>query len=702
MVRLSPARLQLMLFSLSFSSVYGGDEDPSKYTHVDLPRCYDALEQSDRNPLDWQLDFDEYFQFLQLMGLPQIYEERPLSFTGEFTYLACLCEERGGSEQCCLGESPAIDISPLENRHTDPSWKLNELDEEYLHMLCKLTEEGISEILADKTASPDTPAPNSSPGFGNKPDTPNPPANPPIPTPAPTSDAPTPAPTSDAPERFVRPMSVEYRITVSSSSDSTAYVTDLVAAMDLLAPQVVHEVQELDEQQRRLLSRNLRWHNVKRHLQTGVVVQLPSSIISTEPSSCPEDVALGNFCKTVNAGVTLVSPTRLDTFEEERYRQALTDAISEGRLQTELENVRPDSPTRILPPTSAVDPPQEDPPEGDDNDGVSTAVILGIVIALIWPLAVLGYFIVSRVRKHKAHRKNNKQFSVIHHTYATTYNHRQGPDSSEYTGDSYDDRTNRAGKDLESFNSAKRESKTNVFFGIKPLLGSEPARSLLSDSHSEDGAAHTSLSAIAASIGALSPGAAAVLAAGRKHDDESVGSDASHHDWYNASSTHSDPIESLEAQAFSPDAQIESDTMVVNSVKVASSCSDNAFSDSFASSSNMESPPAMTPSNEDESDSSDADSPSEATPKEAGVAGDIPSVIQEQDEIHTKLESLVRLKVPGEINNVDEMMLQFKGREEELLQSLRAMPDAQEPKVTKKPQVQRQKSSPMWPFGWGR
>lgn len=54
------------------------------------------------------------------------------------------------------------------------------------------------------------------------------------------------------------------------------------------------------------------------------------------------------------------------------------------------------------------------------------------------------------------------------------------------------------------------------------------------------------------------------------------------------------------------------------------------------------------------------------------------------------MEALVRRVVPEEIDNVDEMMPQFKGREEELVETLRTM---QERAVAQKARVQGQKAA---------
>ena len=55
------------------------------------------------------------------------------------------------------------------------------------------------------------------------------------------------------------------------------------------------------------------------------------------------------------------------------------------------------------------------------------------------------------------------------------------------------------------------------------------------------------------------------------------------------------------------------------------------------------------------------------------LASDTFSRNQKTDEIRGEVEALVRRVVPDEIDNVDEMMLQFRGREEELLETLRTM-----------------------------
>jgi hypothetical protein len=58
---------------------------------------------------------------------------------------------------------------------------------------------------------------------------------------------------------------------------------------------------------------------------------------------------------------------------------------------------------------------------------------------------------------------------------------------------------------------------------------------------------------------------------------------------------------------------------------------------------------------------------------ESVSGSDDPSKAKKRAEVREEVEALVRRVVPEEIDNVDEMMNQFKGREEELVETLRTM-----------------------------
>jgi hypothetical protein len=61
------------------------------------------------------------------------------------------------------------------------------------------------------------------------------------------------------------------------------------------------------------------------------------------------------------------------------------------------------------------------------------------------------------------------------------------------------------------------------------------------------------------------------------------------------------------------------------------------------------------------------------SPSVATSLSDTASKAQKREEVKSEVEALVRRVAPEEIDNVDEMMNQFKGREEELVETLRTM-----------------------------
>jgi hypothetical protein len=74
----------------------------------------------------------------------------------------------------------------------------------------------------------------------------------------------------------------------------------------------------------------------------------------------------------------------------------------------------------------------------------------------------------------------------------------------------------------------------------------------------------------------------------------------------------------------------------------------------------------------------------------SGSQSSTPSKAQKRHELRAQVEELVQRVVPEEIHNVDEMMLQFRGREEELIETLRTM---QERAVAQKARQGAQKAA---------
>lgn len=82
--------------------------------------------------------------------------------------------------------------------------------------------------------------------------------------------------------------------------------------------------------------------------------------------------------------------------------------------------------------------------------------------------------------------------------------------------------------------------------------------------------------------------------------------------------------------------------------------------------------------------------PSVSAASESVSQASSPSKARKREELRAQVEELVRRVVPEEIENVDEMMLQFRGREEELVETLRTM---QERAVAQKARQGAQKAA---------
>lgn len=90
------------------------------------------------------------------------------------------------------------------------------------------------------------------------------------------------------------------------------------------------------------------------------------------------------------------------------------------------------------------------------------------------------------------------------------------------------------------------------------------------------------------------------------------------------------------------------------------------------------------------SDSDSRHSQSQSRGSASVASNSSPSKTRKQEEWRAEVEDLVQRVVPEEMQNVDEMMLQFRGREEELIETLRTM---QERQIAQKARVGAQKAA---------
>lgn len=92
----------------------------------------------------------------------------------------------------------------------------------------------------------------------------------------------------------------------------------------------------------------------------------------------------------------------------------------------------------------------------------------------------------------------------------------------------------------------------------------------------------------------------------------------------------------------------------------------------------------------DDSSSMDPSAAGTAFTVNASLGSETPSNLKKRSEIRAEVEDLVRKVVPDEAENIDEMMRQFYGREEELLETLRSM---QERAIAQRQRLASQKSA---------
>ncbi|KAG7341516.1 hypothetical protein IV203_023468 [Nitzschia inconspicua] len=326
--------------------------------------CYSAMEESvANNEGDRRMDAESYVDFVKLYGpngfLEDVEEfaDLPLILQSNFNILACLCQ-KNSEDTCCVGSRAAIETDGSFADETP-----TQAEQSYLFLVCSLTSVTIDRVLQSS-------APSASPTI-----TPEPTTGPTV-TPFPTflSSETTSAPVAGAEIE----VSVTYNIGVPEGSLSADCEDGLIGAMNSLAPQVLAEV-EL----RKLRATNRRLRSVL--LDTSI-----SSFVEVE---CPDGVADSDTCEAVTASMTLLfQPTESDpegvaaTFQEN-----LESAIFAGDLQ-ELLNC---TEVYILD-QSIVD----TPPPTSTSRSVSGG---GIAAAVIGSLALVGViaFLINRTQERK-------------------------------------------------------------------------------------------------------------------------------------------------------------------------------------------------------------------------------------------------------------------------------------------------------------
>jgi hypothetical protein len=583
---------------------------------------------------------------------------------------------------------------------------------------------------------PGTPTTAPVPGGADTPTTGPVPGGPGTPTNAPVDGTAAPSTTS------VRVANVEYDIAVGNRPESgmvafqTANLADLVSAMDVLAPQIASET--FDSRRRNL---KVRVSGVLRR-RLDAQVQLPTSIGTVDNIECDPSVASeDDFCQTISHDISLELSGEDDTEDSVTlFQAALNNAILNQQLQQELMRVNPDTPVRVTTGSGAS------PSDGDSDSGLTAGATAGIVVgALLFGLVPIVAFFVLRNRKpaekdeageFKAFEGSNSdvqgdelakadQSSVSDSLYTDAaiqlddvappaflganqpdYGKKSSrrvidelqagqdvlaepeldvaPDSSSNAGSS--GWSSSAG--ISSLNTGSMDDSTDAAAAAGTSLAAIGATSALSrkleagrtqrsegDDADEPAVSRDQLDDLIESGDWAAVGAtAALLAAASDSQSVSSKSRASR-----SRTSRTDPNTSLDAaRAAELDHLVDAgdwEGVVLAAAKFEAGESGGSRDSRMGSSadSGIESLTGTRPSQSVTTNTSDS-----------------PSKAARRAEYREEVEALVRRVVPEEIDNVDEMMNQFKGREDELIETLRTM---QERAVAQKARTAGQKSA---------
>jgi len=534
----------------------------------------------------------------------------------------------------------------------------------------------------------------------------------PEPTDAPTASpsfTPTPVPSTAMPTLFTGILEVQTIIfIVKRSISSTVNQTLLEEVVDLLSAEVVSSTFP----SRRMIRRRLL-----------VTFESGSEMRRRMPINCPTDFELdpGGSCERVSMFV----PLSLEEEDMEQVRSkfviAFNEAVNSGRLQELLDMVDSSAPIFIYPPTIPTPSPTANPVAARGLP-TSATVSLASVAALALVTAAFGLFVSRRNREEKeelprggpdaSSSSTRSRPSRSSHAYTGTL----GASSPNYgrskkhrarasfasldDGDSEDGRRNSRGVDDSG------ESSSNA--GSSGWSSSAGISSLNTESLEDEQMVGSTLAAIGAASAVTKRVTAKAGRGGVKYSPirqdkppkdnskitkKDLDSAIEAGDWAAVGATAALLAANSETQSQSSKVSLStrSKTSTISSVDPARVAELDQLVDAgdwegvVLAAARLESEGSVVSATSDErgigagstaskrSADMSAGTSSVYSPSVATSVSETPSKAQKRAEIRKEVEALVRRVVPDEIDNVDEMMLQFKGREEELVETLRTM-----------------------------
>jgi len=611
---------------------------------VDSEACYSAIAESVDGEEGKRMNAEAYVDFVKAYGPENFledtftFEELPLILESTFILLACLCseEEGEGQSECCVGDKAGIETNGAISE--DPS----DEQKSYLFKVCAQTSNGIDRVIQ--------------------------------------SMFPSEAPTAVNDPTIEKEVVVTYTIGVEKDDSAFEdYDEELISAMDSMAPTLLPEARK----------RQLR---AERNLQS---VFLPTTITDHTMIDCPKDLIKPAFrCETITASVVLLfQPTEEEPSKiSNDFQQNLSTAIYNGDLQEFLEST-----TVFIVDIDALESGGSSNVNRNTRAGIAAGAIVGLAL-----FATIVYFVTGR------RGEDNDEIEGLHSppvddlkldtepnsgiVNATTIMsgsiQKDGPDLVNIDGS--DDSSNAgssgwsssAGIDSMNTNSAdgldlEKSHIPAITSTIHPLV----AKKLNPAERMEQTAANDEMnappvtrddldSAIEAGDWAAVGATAALLAAAS--DSQSYSSKSEQYTGTRSRSGSS--VSSLDvARAAELDHLVDAgdwEGVVLAAAK-------------YEGDESKESLPSASISGSDTR--SNADTAGQTA--DSSIAS---SKGLKRQEYRAIVEDLVQRVVPEEIQNVDEMMLQFRGREDELVETLRTM---QERAVAQKARSSSQKAA---------
>eukprot|EP00980_Cylindrotheca_fusiformis_P030859 scaffold25535_cov117-Cylindrotheca_fusiformis.AAC.2 len=472
-------------------------------------------------------------------------------------------------------------------------------------------------------------------------------------------------------------VTTSYEIAVRGGAQLNEYEGDLIESMNMLASEVASNI--TDAGRRRLVS---------------VSIDSPTLLTGVEPTDCPGDVGADDRCETVNAAVRLfVDETDDEEAVATQYKEALNTAIESGELQRTLDFVNDESVVYILTGRDTGRGIESDP-----DSSLSAGAITGIVA-----VGLVGLVCISLLLTRGRDRGNDDPGKQ--EDYMVDLEGIQPGTSNDPNVDNSDgEGKKKSNKSDESSNAG--DSGWSSHGGLSSLDTS----SMDDEQRSKAVAMGTAGAALARrysdSSGNLNMTYTELDDAIQKGDWAAVGVTAAllaSQSYETGASTTDTHRRSVDSNTLNPSRAAELDRLVEAGdwEGVVAAAAKFDAQEATHRPERAGSIPSKEGSSSDAtsgaSGSVDTGSPASSvgsgsrTHFTTGTTTDSNSQSNRKlEEIRKEVEELVQQVVPEEQNNVDEMMLQFQGREEELVETLRSM---QERQVVQKARVEGQKKA---------